>query len=737
MKKTLSKILSLILVTAVLMTSMIFSSVGAVNSVDPMQRVLLEILEINTEAEKAPVISALSTLFDLSQYNTDVELNAAIDAAAAVIEAKVTISHTDAVAAVTQFKELTLNQKTTIVNAISTFSLAPVLTAADVSSFADIAKKVNYEVTGDESDYRGVTLVIKILRKLNVLNKNGAWATDVPSDTKLIKFEYNASDSLIIMAVSELSGLIGSMETLNNKIASKSGTSAFDKLLTYTADVVNSFAADSSKAGQIAALKTYLDGIDDEFYRPYVAPPSGGGGVGGATPPADTNPTVGQDVTKAIDNLAKAPDTISGTDRNDLKKKLEKAIENEIAAAGSVTVIPVITGTTATITADQIKVADFVAKAEAVIAKAKEIAKSVGDTDIKIEKKVAIDIDSKGAAYINVALPAELLTKVRELGIDKVDIKSGDAVLSLAPDFSSEVKAAKSVAFTVDKVALTDELKAKLSKEQKQLLAADDTVFDFSVSIISAEGNETGISAFDKPVTVKIKYALKPGEDKDKITVLYLADDGTIQNLTGRYDESIGQAVFETSHFSAYLVKYLEKTFKDVKSGAWYKKQVESLAAKGVVGGRGDNKFEPDANVTRAEFIKMLVIAQGSYKENAACSFTDVSKNAWYYPYIASAVKAGIAKGTGDGRFSPDSLITRQEMAVMIANALGIKTVDNAEKYLTASDSSDISAFARNGMALCVMDGFLQGSGNKLDPRGNTTRAMAAVVIYRYFNFIY
>ena len=724
MKKIVSKILCLSLVVSLFMTSFTVTSVNAAVT-NPMQTVLLNALALNDSAKAA---------FDAALVKSETNIDGAATDIHNILPA---ISAADAKLALGRYLLLSASQKNLIHASILVFTLNE--KSYDGNGFDTIIDKVNTEITGSASNNQGVSLIIQIIQFLNRAGKNSAWVTDSSSDTNKIQFAYNSNDNFITLAKTSLNALIDSMESLKAKISSASGTTTFDKLLNYTADVMNDSTVPASER---TALKSYLNSINDSYYVPYeskstseyVAPTSGT--TTGTTAGTTTAPSTTSDVDKIwadIQNLA----TTNETSLRELEKSLANAVEKQIESVGAVTVTPSVSGATVSVSADQIKVADIIAKADAVIANAAELAQKVGNMDITIEKKVVINIGNSNVPIVKVTLPSELLTKVQGKGIEKVEIASGDVKLSINPAFVKEVAGSKTVSFEINKVTVNDELKSKMTDEQKKLLSANSTVLNFTAAIGNADGTQSEITKFDKFLKIKVKYALNPGESKDKITVLYLADDGSIQNMIARYDEKTGEVAFGTDHFGAYIVKNLVKSFSDVKSGAWYKTQAESLAAKGIVQGVDSDNFKPDANVTRAEFLTMLVKAKGVYDKNATYSFSDVNENSWYYTYVASAVKAGIVGGMGDGKFAPDSLITREQMSVMITNALASKAVVNSDNYLTASDVNKISTFAKSSMALCVKNGFIKGSDNRLDPKGNATRGMAAVVVYKYFNYIY
>ncbi len=654
--------------------------------------------------------------------------DAAVTAAAETISGLVSISKSDAVAALKQYRGLSINQKTIITSAIATFSLSPVLTEEDVAAFSDIAKKVNFEVTGDEKDYKGVSLIIKVIKKLNQLNKNGAWATDDPADTTKIKFDYNSSDPLIKLAISQLNVLIGSMETLNNKISSKSGATVFDKVLTYSEEVINSYAADTSKAGQITALKAYLDSINDDYYRPYKTGDTQPGG-GDST----THPQIGKKLEKAIKDYLKAYESASEEELKELLENIRRAVEEEIASEGSISLSAIIKGGKATADPETI-MANILLKADDVKARAALISKALGDIKVPIIKKLIIDIKAKDADLITTVFIEDMLTKLKEKGIDKLQVSFGRISIDFDLDIKDSLKKSGKFNLSVDNKPVTDAVRANLDEEAKLLLSQNIMLFNISDTF---EPEADSFRKQSAPFTVKIKYDLKPGENGEQLTVFSLAPDGTILNMAAEYDSVTGELVFETNLLTTFIVKYLLPEFTDVKTGAWYKSYVDALYAKGIITPREGNKFEPDKNITRADFIKMLVLAAGINDESAVCNFKDVDKNSEYYSYIATAVNAGITSGIGNQEFGPDKFITRQDMAVMMVRALEVKTIVNADKYLNFSDKAAISAYAKDSLALCVKNGFLKGSNDKINPKGKTTRAMAAVVIYKYFKFIH
>jgi len=162
---------------------------------------------------------------------------------------------------------------------------------------------------------------------------------------------------------------------------------------------------------------------------------------------------------------------------------------------------------------------------------------------------------------------------------------------------------------------------------------------------------------------------------------------------------------------------------------SWADESIAKLTAKGVVEGIGDRKFNPQGAVTREEFIKMLVNALQISDLTATTSFTDVPQDSWYYIYVASAEKAGITQGMGDGSFGVGRTITRQDMITMVYRAvIKLGRGVNRGSQIQISDYASISDYAKE--AVNYMNGAIPPIYSPmLAPTATATRAEAAYVI--------
>ena len=177
-------------------------------------------------------------------------------------------------------------------------------------------------------------------------------------------------------------------------------------------------------------------------------------------------------------------------------------------------------------------------------------------------------------------------------------------------------------------------------------------------------------------------------------------------------------------------------TFTDRSKAQWAYESVKWLKARGIVSGTDTGAFEPDRQVTREEFAKMIVLASGILVNNQSADFADLTSGAWYVPYIGAATEAGIVGGVGDGHFGIGRNITRQDMVVMAKRALDTKAVQltKVKDYTAFTDADTFADYAIDSVKVLFEAGIVNGKGENLfDPNGTATRAEAAKIIYEAF----
>lgn len=176
--------------------------------------------------------------------------------------------------------------------------------------------------------------------------------------------------------------------------------------------------------------------------------------------------------------------------------------------------------------------------------------------------------------------------------------------------------------------------------------------------------------------------------------------------------------------------------FNDLSQAEWAREAVEALAEKGIVAGKGNGAFAPNDNVTREEFVKMIVEAFELLDEGAECNFTDVASDRWSAKYIASANRLGVV--TGDGAsFNPAAQMARQDMAVIIYRVFELAGVDVDGNAIRFTDNGAIASYAKDAVAALSGAGIVNGMGDgTFAPKATVTRAQAAKVIYGLLTLI-
>ncbi|MCA1041645.1 S-layer homology domain-containing protein [Bacillus infantis] len=175
----------------------------------------------------------------------------------------------------------------------------------------------------------------------------------------------------------------------------------------------------------------------------------------------------------------------------------------------------------------------------------------------------------------------------------------------------------------------------------------------------------------------------------------------------------------------------IEYVFKDLKNH-WGSHYVEHGYALGFLNGYPDGMFKPGMNVTKAQFVKMIVAAKGySLKMPASPSYSDVRSSDWYYPYIETALSQQLIPSPEEkAGYQPNASITREEIAAISAKALSLEPLDK-DVFKDSQDMSD-SGYAAALAQAGVVNGYPDGT---FRPKKSLTRAEAAAIISKLVTY--
>lgn len=175
--------------------------------------------------------------------------------------------------------------------------------------------------------------------------------------------------------------------------------------------------------------------------------------------------------------------------------------------------------------------------------------------------------------------------------------------------------------------------------------------------------------------------------------------------------------------------------FRDLEPGAWYHDGVHFCIDNVIMGGTGNNVFDPNSQATRAEVATTLWNYAGrppiSGSGALPRTYRDVLPSAWYYQAVEWATQQGILSGYGDGTFRPNNRITREELVSILWHHAGQPRA--RQTLLRFYDAWQVSDWAWNAMLWATEAGVLSGrSVGYLVPKGNATRAEVATMLKNY-----
>ncbi len=209
-----------------------------------------------------------------------------------------------------------------------------------------------------------------------------------------------------------------------------------------------------------------------------------------------------------------------------------------------------------------------------------------------------------------------------------------------------------------------------------------------------------------------------------------------------------------------FAADFPENTFSDVQRSDWFAEAVDCMQATEIMKGVGDNRFDPYGEVTRAMVVTVLYRMASDDNGNPpdisgkTNPFRDVSNadSNWYRDPVIWAVAAGVTKGMTADTFSPDTPITREQMASMIVRfMLSVSEETNGilDEITAAdpdgtvilqtlrgefSDADSISSYARLNVAICKLGGIMNGdTAGTFRPQATLTRAECAQI---FLNFL-
>lgn len=214
-------------------------------------------------------------------------------------------------------------------------------------------------------------------------------------------------------------------------------------------------------------------------------------------------------------------------------------------------------------------------------------------------------------------------------------------------------------------------------------------------------------------------------DDRGENVYTIAQPDGTYTFTMPNRDVTV-KVTFEKIHFYQ---------FSDVSPTAYYADAVNWALANEITQGTTATTFSPNEGCTRAQVVTFLWRACGCPEpRNSKVSFKDVAAGSYYETAVAWAVENGITNGTGNNRFSPNALCTREQVVTFLWRYAGLfeASPSGTADLNKFQDVKSLSSYARESARWAISNGILQGDGKSLMPQNTCTRAQVVTFLYRY-----
>ena len=395
-----------------------------------------------------------------------------------------------------------------------------------------------------------------------------------------------------------------------------------------------------------------------------------------------------------------------------------------------------------------------------------EVAKAAIPTDLTVYTdesvaalNTAVDGVVRGKAFVSQANVDAMAQAIKDaiaaLQYKGADYTKVDEAIAKAnalnkdnyKDFSGVEAAVKAV--------VRDKNITEQSEVDAMAKAIEDAIAALEQKPSSGGGPSSGVFFPSYPVTIPgktengtVTVSTKNATSGSTVTITVKPDDGfkldelTVIDKNGNElkltDKGNGKYTFTMPaskvEINASFVKKVEiSPFSDVSTSAYYYKAVKWAQKKGITGGIGNGLFGPNQPCTRAQIVTFLWRAAGSPVVNYAMNMSDVPEGSYYAEAVRWALSEGIATGTTENTFSPDSECTRAQAVAFLFRYAASEAVTLQELVSGFSDADSVPGYALPAMNWALAEEIVQGNGSKLMPNDSCTRAQIVTFLFRAY----
>lgn len=344
------------------------------------------------------------------------------------------------------------------------------------------------------------------------------------------------------------------------------------------------------------------------------------------------------------------------------------------------------------------------------------------------EGTLELNLDPQGE---EISLPSHISQLLKDkslvLNIGKIKIALNPQALKLADKNQKNIS---KIILTIerDDVTKPGTLEKKMKNAQLYTHAALKSAGD-SITISLDDLTFDGIKTTHKTdETVSISLPIDINVKNSLVGLYSLAQNGSAHFVTSKKTNTSINA--QVNPNGQYLLLEYTKTYADVIKGHWAASIIGELSAQHVIQGIDDTHFAPEQQVTRAEFVAMIV-RKLRLQATGTSSFSDVSRTSGYAEAVIAAQNAGIVNGTSSTKFGPNDTISRQEMATIVIRAYeylhGELSLDDQYNFKDMTNADDWALESlQKAKKIGLMNGYVNGYFRPLE---KATRAESAKLI--------
>jgi carboxyl-terminal processing protease len=236
--------------------------------------------------------------------------------------------------------------------------------------------------------------------------------------------------------------------------------------------------------------------------------------------------------------------------------------------------------------------------------------------------------------------------------------------------------------------------------------------------------------------TMQSLFTLENGDVLKLTTARFYSPEGQPIHEVGVEPDVATSIGFEIEYALKDLLLDQLPRFKDSSHYVWAEEAIEVMGKMEIINGKSAELFDPSSSITRAEFAVLISRMFNLEADNNELPFEDVPAEEWYSNGVAAAYANGLIEGKSASTFDPKGDITREEIATIVARVLTLLGYEASDDVsLTRYDDADmIATWAKDSVKLMEKEGIMTGvSETAFAPKKQTTRAQAAVILYRLF----